>query len=63
MFTDGWNSLWHFIFGYLALQYPIFVSIFIVYQFLDIYEVNVFVDILEFLAGHLFACGVFVFTI
>jgi hypothetical protein len=63
MFTDGWNSVWHFTFGYLALQYPIFVSVFIVYQFLDIYEVNVFVDILEFLAGHLVACGMFVLTI
>uniref|UniRef100_A0A6C0HJZ7 Uncharacterized protein n=1 Tax=viral metagenome TaxID=1070528 RepID=A0A6C0HJZ7_9ZZZZ len=63
MFTDGWNSLWHFAFGYLAVQYPIFVSIFIVYQFLNIYEVNVFVDILEFLTGHLFACGMFVLTI
>jgi hypothetical protein len=56
IFTDGWNSVWHFAFGYLALQYPIFVSIFIVYQFLNIYEVNVFVDILEFLVGHLMAC-------
>jgi hypothetical protein len=63
MFTDGWNSVWHFVFGFLALQYPIFVSIFIVYQFLNIYEVNVFVDILEFLVGHTVACGVFVLTI
>jgi len=29
---------------------------FVVYQFLNIYEVNVFVDILEFLSGHLVAC-------
>jgi hypothetical protein len=56
IFTDGWNSVWHFAFGYLALQYPIFVSMFVVYQFLNIYEVNVFVDILEFLSGHLVAC-------
>jgi len=63
MFTDGWNSAWHFIIGFLALKYPIFVSVFIVYQFLNIYEVNVFVDILEFVAGHLAACGVFVLTI
>ena len=63
MFTDGWNSVWHFVFGFLALKYPVFVTIFIVYQFLDIYEVNVFVDILEFLVGHLVACGVFVLTI
>lgn len=63
IFADGWNSVWHVVFGFLALQYPIFVSIFIVYQFLNIYEVNVFVDILEFLAGHLMACGVFVLTI
>jgi len=63
MFTDGWNSVWHVVIGFLALKYPIFVSVFIVYQFLNIYEVNVFVDILEFLAGHLVACGVFVLTI
>ena len=56
MFTDGWNSAWHLAFGYLAVQYPLFVSLFIVYQFLNIYEVNVFVDVLEFVAGHLMAC-------
>jgi hypothetical protein len=56
MFTDGWNSAWHFMLGLLAVQYPLFVSLFIVYQFLNIYEVNVFVDVLEFVAGHLVAC-------
>ena len=56
MFTDGWNSAWHLVFGYLAVRYPLFVSLFIVYQFLNIYEVNVFVDVLEFVAGHLVAC-------
>ena len=63
IFTDGWNSVWHFTFGYLAVQYPIFVSVFIVYQFLNIYEVNVFVDVLEFVAGHLLGCGVFILRI
>ena len=56
MFTDGWNSLWHAVIGFIALKYPLFVSLFIVYQFLNIYEVNVFVDVLEFVAGHLVAC-------
>lgn len=56
MFTDGWNSLWHFVFGLLALKYPIIVSVFIVYQFLNIYEANVFVDVFEFLIGHVVGC-------
>ena len=61
MFTDGWNSMCHFVFGLFAVKYPIFVSVFIVYQFLNIYEVNVFVDILEFLVGHVLGCGIFAF--
>jgi hypothetical protein len=52
LFTDGLNSIWHVIFGLLAVKFPILVSLFIVYQSLDIYEVNVFVDIFEFLIGH-----------
>lgn len=63
MFTDGWNSVWHFAFGFFAVKYPLLVSLFIVYQFLNIYEVNVFVDVLEFVAGHFAGCMLFVLTI
>lgn len=56
MFTDGWNSAWHFVIGLFAVKFPILVSVFIVYQFLNIYEVNVFVDVFEFLAGHVAGC-------
>jgi hypothetical protein len=52
LFTDGLNSMWHFVFGLFAIRFPLLVPMFIVYQALDIYEINVFVDIYEFLAGY-----------
>jgi hypothetical protein len=51
LFTDGLNSMWHFVFGMFAIRFPLLVPGFIIYQALDVYEVNVFVDIYEFLAG------------
>lgn len=53
-FTDGWNSLWHFIFGVLAIKFKLLVPLFILYQCLDIFEDNIFVDIWEFLIGYIF---------
>jgi hypothetical protein len=52
LFTDGLNSMWHFVLGMFAIRFPLLVPTFIVYQALDIYEINVFVDIYEFLAGY-----------
>jgi len=54
LFTDGWNSLWHFVFGMVATKYRLFVPLFVAYQFLDTEDVNVFVDVIEFLWGYLF---------
>lgn len=53
-FTDGWNSLWHFVFGVLAIKFKLLVPLFIFYQCLDIFEENIFVDIWEFLIGYIF---------
>ena len=53
LFTDGWNSFWHLAFGILAIKIKTIVPLFIFYQFLDVEEINVFVDIIEFLCGYM----------
>jgi hypothetical protein len=58
LFTDNWNSFWHVAFGVLAYKLRLLVPVFILYQFLDITDVNVFVDIVEFLCGYILG-GVF----
>ena len=58
LFTDNWNSFWHVAFGVLAYKLRLLVPVFIFYQFLDITDVNVFVDIVEFLCGYILG-GVF----
>jgi hypothetical protein len=51
LFTDGWNSFWHFIFGFLgAFYYPV-LSVFIVYQLVDPLEQNMLIDIYEGMIG------------
>jgi hypothetical protein len=55
LFTDGWNSFWHVFFGVIAVRYLILVPIFIVYQLIDFYEVNLFVDLAEFFFGFFIA--------
>jgi hypothetical protein len=52
--TDGWNSFWHVFLGMIAAKYPaILVPICLGYQLMDPEELNVCVDILEFLYGFL----------
>ena len=53
LFTDNWNSFWHVAFGVLGYKLRLMVPLFIFYQFLDLTDVNVFVDIVEFLCGYL----------
>lgn len=48
---DGWNSAWHLIFGVLSVKLPLLVPVFIFYQLLDQTDVNMVVDIVEFLVG------------
>lgn len=51
LFTDGWNSFWHVVFGILAIRFIIIMPIFVIYQFMDIYEKNLLVDLTEFFIG------------
>jgi len=51
LFTDGWNSFWHVMFGILATQYSIIIPIYVIYQLFDWYDVNMMIDLLEFFIG------------
>lgn len=52
IFTDGANSLWHFIFGYLSNYNKHIIPIFLFYQMIDITDKNMLVDITEFIIGN-----------
>jgi F0F1-type ATP synthase assembly protein I len=54
LWTDGWNSFWHFTFGALAYKIPVIIFMFLIYQAFaneGLYERNVTTDILEFFIG------------
>ena len=56
VFSDGWNSFWHFYFGILAYKFPIIIILFIAYQVLlgqGIYERNIEIDFIEFTIGYI----------
>jgi hypothetical protein len=51
LFTDGFNSFSHFTLGAIAVYYQFLVPVCTLYQLLDPYDVNMYVDILEFVIG------------
>lgn len=53
LFTDGWNSAWHFIFGFLGTFYQPVLSLFISYQMVDPLEHNMLIDIYEGMFGYI----------
>jgi hypothetical protein len=53
LFTDGWNSFWHFVFGILGYYSWLTVVLFVLYQLQDPFETNITVDLTEFLLGYL----------
>ena len=55
LFTDGFNSFAHFALGWIALYIPILIPLFTLYQMLDPRDVNMYVDILEFIIGFSFS--------
>ena len=62
LWTDGWNSFWHFTFGALTYKIPVILFIFLVYQLVakeGIYERNVSVDILEYVIGLISMIGLY----
>jgi len=53
IFTDGKNSLSHFIFGMLGVYCWPILPIYIIYQYIDITEKNVRIDLVEFFIGYI----------
>lgn len=54
LWTDGWNSFWHFTFGAMTYYFPVIFVMFVVYQLFaneGIYEKNVTTDLLEYFIG------------
>jgi hypothetical protein len=51
LFTDGWNSFWHFFFGILSIRFIIIIPIFVIYQLIHYQDKNLFTDLAEFFIG------------
>lgn len=52
IFTDKWNSFWHFVFGMLAVPMPIIAFVFSIYQLRQGTPSEV-IDMLEFIIGYM----------
>ena len=51
LFTDKWNSFWHFWFGVLSRWVRIIIPNFIIYELIDFRDVNLWIDLSEFFMG------------
>jgi len=51
LFTDGYNSLWHVLFGVITLYFPYIFIFYIFYQYSDPSDINLKIDIFEYLVG------------
>jgi hypothetical protein len=59
LFTDGHNSLWHFLFGMMAFYVKYTIPIFALYQLYDYRDVNLWIDLLEFCLGFLWMFAIY----
>ncbi len=57
LFVDGTNSFFHYTFGLCTWYYPFIFPLFCAYQFSDIFETNVWIDMTEFLIGVVIGFG------
>lgn len=53
LFTDGFNSFWHFVFGILGFYFWWVVLFFGVYQLKYPRDTNTLIDLTEFMLGYL----------
>lgn len=55
LFTDGFNSMWHFIFGLLSVYYTPILILFLIYQVVKHNPISsAFAGLLEFFIGYVF---------
>ena len=59
LWTDGWNSFWHFFFGVIAIKYLWIILLFTMYQLNDYQDKNLLVDMAEFFLGFFFISFMF----
>lgn len=52
LFTDGWNSFWHFVFGIIGFYFGWVVVLFFMYQLKTPQDTNITIDITEFAIGY-----------
>ncbi len=52
-FSDGFNSLAHFVFGFVSNQHPIITPMFVYYQIFISPKTNALCDLFEFFIGKL----------
>jgi hypothetical protein len=52
VFTDGFNSLSHFALGVFGVYHWIILPLYVLYQYQDINEKNVRIDLSEFFIGY-----------
>jgi hypothetical protein len=53
IFTDGFNSVVHFVIGALSYKFPILIPAFILYQLLIHADQNTIIDLSEFAIGYI----------
>ncbi len=53
LFTDGWNSFWHFFFGFISIKYILIMPFFVLYQLYSFNDVNLHIDLVEYFIGYL----------
>lgn len=51
IFTDYWNSFWHFVLGIIAYYIPVLILPFLTYQYILKPDVNSTIDTFEFAIG------------
>jgi hypothetical protein len=62
LFSDGWNSFWHFIFGMIAAKYNIILILFLGYEIFKHKSISQsYASITEFFIGYIFAKIFYIF--
>ena len=61
LWSNGWNSFWHFTLGALSFKIPLVLVMFLIYQGFTnkgLYDKKFFIDILEFFIGLISMIGI-----
>ncbi len=62
LFSDGWNSFWHVLFGMIATKYNIVLILFLGYEIFKHKSISQsYASITEFFIGYIFAKIFYIF--